>query len=661
MSFLFEGFENAKPQKPINRPIPYIPDTGWRVKRIYPDLSSAKIIGVDCETYDPFMDSHGAGWATGMGHIVGISIATDTGFKAYYPIRHELGQEDNLPPEEVLGWLKRELGRKNQVKVGANITYDVGWLKQEGVEVEGMCMDVQYAEALLNPAGRVALEVLGQKYLREGKDSSDMYKWIQEAYGGDLNGKLRKWIYKTPPRLVGYYAESDADLPIRLIQAMWPLLVKHKLTKVFYLECKLIPVMIKMRFAGVRVDLEKAKRADMGCEKEIRKMHQTMKEQLGFQVNVNSGRDLARAFDRLGLEYEKTKEGNPSFTANFLKSVHHPFAELVTELKTYMKIQSTFIRGYIMEKNTNGFLYGTFHQMRGDDGGTVSGRFSSSDPNLQNIPSRHPILGKLVRSCFVPDEGHLQWRKYDYAQIEYRLMAHFAIGHGADELRAIFAANPEADYHTVMVEIIKSASGIDIPRKNAKTINFGLLYGMMIDKLAWSMGITVEEANPIMDAYHEGAPFVRETMSYYEKQCYEKGYVETILGRKTWFDEWVPRRGGRFMQPLPKEEALRKWGQRIKLAGTHKAINRVLQGSSADQMKSAMLKCHEDGVFDYIGYPRLTVHDELDFSDPGGVNDGFDEVKNIMQTVFNLRVPVLTDPDIGPSWGEVVPFEEQAA
>ena len=514
-------------------------------------------------------------------------------------------------------------------------------------------MDVQFAEALLDPGARVALEGLGRKYVGEGKDSAEMYQWISDAYGCKPTGEARKYIYKTPPRLVGYYAESDADLPIHIIKAQWPLLSRWCLTDVFYMECKLIPLMLKMRFAGVRVDLDKAKEADDTLSAEIRKMHQQIKDQIGFNINVNSGPDLALAFDHLGLEYFRTAAGNPSFTADFLAGLHHPFAELVSEIKSYEKIQSTFIRGYILGMNTNGFLHGQFHQMRGDDGGTVSGRFSSSDPNLQNIPSRHKILGPLLRACFVPDVGH-RWGSADYAQIEYRFMAHFAVGPGADELRAIFAANPEADYHNVMVDIIKEASGHVIERKPAKTINFGLLYGMMLNALARKLAMTPEEAEPVLKAYHQGAPFIGATMKHYEDLCYSQGYVETFMGRKTWFNKWVPKRGGFGKMPLPFEEARQEYGPNIKLADTHKAINRVLQGSSADQMKSAMLKGYEDGYFDVIGVPRLTVHDELNFSLPSGkqAEDGFYDFVRVMETVLPLRVPVLTDAKIESNWAE---------
>lgn len=650
---LFDDFINQPVLKPKHRPLPPIPNTGWRSIRDYPDLSTAKIIAIDVETKE--LDfNQGPGWARGTGHIVGVSVATNNGFCRYYPVRHEVGAEDNLPAHEVFGWLKRELGRKEQCKVGANITYDIGWLGEEGVEVAGLCMDVQYAEALLNPGSRVALERLGHKYVGEGKDSSAMYDWIRQAYA-PTKGAERGEIYRTPPRLVGFYAESDTSLPIQIIQKQWPELSRWGLTQVFYLECELIPLMVAMRREGVTVDLVKAQQQDDFLSAEVERMLAEVRSQIGFNVNVNSGQDLAKAFDKLGLKYSKTESGNPSFTADFLAGMHHPFAELITEIKSYRKIQSTFVRGYIMDKHVNGKLFAQFHQMRSDDGGTVSGRFSSSDPNLQNIPSRHKVLGPLCRGLFIPDYGHAEWWSADYAQIEYRFMVHFAVGPGADAIRQIFVADPNVDYHQVMVDIIHEASGVLIDRKPAKTINFGLLYGMMLKRLAEKLALSEEEARPILDAYHKGAPFIKATMDAYEQEVYDKGYVETILGRKSFFNLWVPQRGGWGKPALPRDLALKEYGSAIKLDGTHKAINRVLQGSSADQMKAGMLKGWKDGIFDQTGVPRLTVHDELNFSKRDcspATEAAFKEFVNIMQTVIPLKIPVLAEEGRGPSWNE---------
>ena len=225
------------------RIMPPIPDTGWRPPTYLPDLSGAACISIDCETYDPDLLTHGPGWARGRGHIVGVSIGADGGGRWYFPIRHEVEPQDNWDPEVVLQWLRHTLGNPRQPKVGANLLYDIGWLRHEGVTVRGELVDVQFAEALLDERADVNLETLGQKYLGEGKESNILYDWCSKYYGGKANGTQRANIYRSPPRLVGPYAESDADLPLRVASAMYPLLVREGLFHLFQMECALIPLL----------------------------------------------------------------------------------------------------------------------------------------------------------------------------------------------------------------------------------------------------------------------------------------------------------------------------------------------------------------------------------------------------------------------------------
>lgn len=643
-----------KNQKPVRRPIPHIPITGWKSRAWFPDLSDARAIAIDTETFDPELLTAGPGWARGVGHIVGISVATDTGFKCYYPIRHELGIEDNLNPEEVFAWLRDVLGNKNQMKVGANLTYDIGWLRQEGVKVAGQKFDVQFAEALLDEEASVALEVLGQKYVGEGKDSNMMYAWLADAYGGKPDGTQRKNIYRCPPSLVGYYAESDATLPLAVAAKQWPLLAHYNLTELMGIECRLIDLLIDMRFQAVRVDLNKANLARDQLIIIERKHQKALNEQCGFDVNVNSGPALVKAFDKFGLEYELTATGNPSFTAEFLKSVDHPLVHEILRIRSVGKARSTFIENYILKKNINGRLYGSFHPLKGDDGGTVSGRFSSKDPNLQNLPARDPVLGPLIRGCFVPDEGHPGWRAIDYSSIEYRFLAHFAQGAGADHVRTVFKNDPFADYHQIVTDMVNDAADIGLKRKPAKTINFGLVYGMGLDKLARALGLSSAEGKKIIDIYFESLPYVKTTLEYYSNAAGRDGFVQTILGRRSRFNHYVPStRGGRSKQPLPYAQAIAMYGQRIERVGLHKAVNRVLQGSAADLMKKAMVDCYDAGLFDEL-MPCLTVHDELDWSDPctPRTDEQFREIRHIMETAIpGLSVPIICATDRGPDWG----------
>jgi len=647
--------EDEKNIKQNRRPLPGIPNTGWKTKPLFPDLSSAKAIALDTETYDPELMESGPGWARGIGHIVGVSIATNDGFKCYYPVRHTVCPEDNLDPQVVFAWLSEQLGRSYQTKVGANLIYDVGWLRQEGIKVAGKKLDVQFAEALIDEEASVALETLGQKYLGLGKESSRMYEWLADAYGGKPNGSQRKNIWRCPPSLVGAYAESDATLPLDIIQKQWPLLGQFGLFQVFDIECRLIDLLVDMRFKSVRVDLAKANKAHDDLIV-IERDHQIiLNEQCGFNVSVNSGPSLARAFDKFGIVYPRTEKGAPSFTSDYFKSVTHPLAAEVARVRQVQKARSTFIDNYILKKNVDGRVYGSFHPLKGDSGGTVSGRFASSDPNLQNLPARDPIIGPLIRGCFVPDCGHPGWRAFDYSSIEYRFLAHYAVGHGSDHVRGVFNKDPFADYHQIVCDMVNDLTGIGLKRKPAKTINFGLVYGMGLAKLAASLGLSDEEGKSLINTYFEALPYVKATLEHYGTLTGREGYIATVLGRRSHFNNYVPStRGGRNCIPLPYEQAVAAYGSRVERVGLHKAVNRLLQGSAADLMKKAMVDCYDDGLFNDL-MPCLTVHDELDWSDPcePWSDAQFKEIRHVMETaVPGLSVPIIVACDRGTCWGD---------
>jgi len=636
--------------------MPEIPDTGWVPPKMLPNLSNAKVLSIDTETFDPDLLTKGPGWARGVGHMVGVSIS-DGHNDWYFPIRHEIEAGDNWDPDIVINWLKRTLGNPKQAKVGANIIYDLGWLRQEGVIVRGPVYDVQHAEALLDESSPVNLEHLGQKYLGLGKESEVLYQWCSDYYGGAVGPSQRKNIYRTPPRLTGHYAESDASLPLSILMKQWPLLIEQGLMPVFEMECELIYLMLDMRYTGVEVDIPAAEKLSvelMGFSEERSK---ELERKLGFSVNVNSSGELARAFDEVGLPYGKTLKGNPSFTKEFLETVEHPIADLIRDIRKFDKLKGTFVDSYILDSHVNGRVYCQFHQLRSDDGGTRSGRFSSSTPNLQNIPSRDPILAPMIRGLFIPDPGDPYWRKYDYSQIEYRCLAHDACGPAGEVLRQVFLDDPNADYHVVTQDLVERETGIVLPRKAIKNINFGLIYGMGIDTLAKGLGLSKKEGKHLFGAYHAGAPYAQATMDHYSEMALNTGEVSTIMGRKSRFSLWEPLKFSRGIFPLPYDKALMKWG-RIQRAGSHKALNRRLQGSAADIMKKAMHKCYVDGIFDETGIPKLTVHDELNFSDPGNKAEAFREMRRTMETALRLNIPIKADGEIGPDWGHVKDIEE---
>lgn len=634
----------------IARVMPPIPDTGWVAPNEFPDLRSEPALCIDVETYDPELLDHGPGWARGSGHIVGLAVGTPQGKRYYFPIRHEIEKDQNLDAERVLAWAREMFCDPTQPKIGANITYDVGWLREEGVHVRGKLYDVQFAEALLRETATVSLDDLGERYLGIGKTSNELYEWCDAFYGGGTTDQ-RKNIYRAPPRLVGPYAEGDVDLPFLVMAQQWGPLNDQGLMDLFRMECDLIYLVIEMRFAGVSVDLEHVEGMQSELVKEIEEFSKQIKQQVGFDVNIGSGQQMAEAFDLLGLPYSRTAKGNPSFTKPFLKSLKHPFPKLVLKKRTREKLLGTFVESYVLNSHIEGKVYGQFHQLRKDDGGARSGRFSSSTPNLQNIPSRSKI-GNVIRKGFIPDPGHVYWRKYDYSQIEYRALTHYAVGEGADDVRQRYRKEPKTDFHTMVKNIIYEVVGQNLERPLVKNINFGTVYGMGIVTLAEYLNLSMAEAKRLLEAIHQAAPFLRQTMDATMEEAATFGYITTILGRRSRFNLWVPDRYHEEAVPLPYEQALLSY-RNPKRAYLHKALNRRLQGSAADLIKKAMLQAWNDGIFDYIGVPRLTVHDELDFSDPGGVEDGFEALVDVMETAIPFNVPIKVELEIGPSWGEV--------
>lgn len=664
--FWQDVLDPTKGRAAVARAMPPIPDTGWTTPKDFPNLSAAEYLTIDTEGKDPELTTHGPGWARGKSHIVGVSVGTPEGYSWYFPMRHEIEPEYNMDPEKVLAWLRDTLGNPKQAKLGANLLYDVGVLRCEGVTVAGELVDVQFAEALLDERAEVNLDVLGIKYAGVGKESNLLYDWCSRFYGGKANGTQRANIYRAPPRLVGPYAQGDVDLPTRVIREQYPLLAKEGLLDLFAMECALIPLLVEMRLEGVSIDIPKAEALRDKIVEDVKGLKKKLRDLAGFEVETNAAQSIAKAFDKFGYPYSRTEpskshpKGQPSFTKEFLAKAKNPIAQGVYEIRKLEKLQTVFLESYLLESHVNGKVFCSFHPLREDEGGTRSGRFSSSHPNLQNIPVRDDIWGPLIRGLFIPDPGHVAWRKYDYSQIEYRFLIHYAVGRGAEEARQHFRDRPDTDYHEWALDLIAPKAGWDISskelrkkwRRPVKNINFGLIYGMGEEKLAEDLGLSLAEAKRVFAAYHSGVPFAKPTIETCSREAQDTGAVTTILRRKSRFDLWEPdtRRRDWTMVPLEFSQAIRRYGS-IKRAYTYRALNRRLQGSAADMMKMAMLQCWQQGIFTATGIPRLTVHDELDFSDPGGRDEAFLEMKRILETAIPLKIPVRADGDIGPDWG----------
>lgn len=644
-------------------PRPPVPKTGWKMVNEFPSLRSAKAISFDVETKDPEIKEFGPGWARGRGHIIGVAIATNDGFKRYYPMRHDGGP--NCDPQHVLGWLNEELSRPHQHKLGHNLIYDLGWLAHEGVDIRGTIHDTWTAEKLLRHSADATLEECAQRYLGEGKDSDALYEWAWSYWGRGKPGpkEIRELAmtnsWRVPPELVGFYAESDVDLPLRILPEQCAKLGAKGLWDVYRLECDLLPLLVQMRLAGVSVDVDAAEQAKEYITKEIDLLQKKVDEIAGQPVNTGSPIEMGRVFDRLKIEYPLTeKSQKPQLKAEFLKTLEHPIGQLIVDVEELKKLRSTFLQNAILDSNVNGKIYCQIKPLT-----AVTGRMSASDPNTQQIPSRTE-LGKKVREIFTPDEGHDHMRKSDYSSVESRILGHFAVGTGSRELRREYRRNPKTDYHNFTRDLIKATVGLELDRKHVKNCNFAGIYGASEDKLRRMMGLSKEEATIFFEAYHGGLPYIRETMDAASRYAEEHGYTETILGRRAVFDRWEPKhtpRGAPRPVALKFNAAVKLYGPNIKRAYLHKALNYIIQGSAADLMKSAMVKCWKDGIFDVIGVPRLVVHDELVYSVReynAEFEQAYAEMVHVMETAVKFRVPIRVESEWGPSWGKTFSLKD---
>lgn len=631
--------------------------TKWHLPSEFPRLDAAAAISLDIETKDPKLTTHGPGTQRGDGFIAGIAVGVPTGERWYFPMRHERGP--NLAPNAVLAWARDELCRERQPKVGTNLLYDLEWLHHEGVPVNGRMLDIACAEPLIDENKfQYNLDSIAQTHLGETKVDEELYAWCAEAFGGQPTKRAQAGnIWRAPADVVGPYAEGDVDLPLRIWNKQRKLLERDNVKDLFELEIALIPLLLAMRLRGVRVDLERAEEVRAIMHRKQQDAQDRLNTIAGFEVGLWKVDHLERLFTDAGVRFgrtPKTKKG--SFTKDWLAAQSHPAARALYDARRYDKAIGTFIDGHVYNHQWNGRVHCLFHPLRSDDGGTVSGRFSSSKPNLQNIPSRDPELGPLVRSIFCGERGE-GWRRYDYSQIEYRLLAHYAIGEGSKDVRAQFNRDPTTDFHEMVRQLIYKVTGNLIDRKPTKNINFGLCYGMGKPKLVRNLGLTESEGDELFHAYHTGAPFVKATYDRCAKVAADDGYIKTLLGRRRRFNKYEPFRWGKNEDriALPRAEAEEKWGYGIRRAYTHKALNSLLQGGAADLLKKAMLDLWKSGVFDVVGVPLVTVHDELGFSDSGSPEseEAFQEVQRIMENAVPLRVPVLCEGEAGPNWGEV--------
>jgi len=622
-------------------------DTEWVPPSEIPELVyEADVVAIDLETHDPDIKTKGPGWATNNGKVIGVAIAAN-GWKGYFPVAHEKGP--NLD-ERIFKRNFKKILDKDNIKVFHNAMYDVGWMRQWGLEVKGTIVDTMIAAPLIDENRfRYSLNELSKDYLKEKKYETELYEAASQ-WGTDAKGEM----HKLPAMIVGPYAEKDAELTLKLWEIFKLQIVEDELQQVFELETKLFPVLFEMKSKGVRVDLDRAETIKKNFKNTEKKILDKILQDTGVAVDIWAAASVAKAFDSAGIKYERTaKSKQPKFDKGFLSNHPSDLARMVVEAREINKASTTFI-DTLLKHSHEGRIHAEIHQLRGDKGGTVSGRLSMSNPNLQQIPARHPTIGPAIRSLFIPEEGE-QWGSFDYSQQEPRIIVHFAKQldlAGSKEVASAYINDPTTDFHQKVAEMA------NIDRKKAKTINLGLSYGMGQGKLAKELGLNTEDAQDLFKEYHSSVPFIRELKNMATQQASRrgenKGFVRTLMKRKCRFNLWEPdtpfkkRKPGdviHFNQPLPKQQAQEEYGPAVRRAFTYTAFNRIIQGSAADQTKQAMVDLHAEGIT-----PMIQIHDEIAVSVP---NDKISKrVVEIMENACKLKVPSKVDAELGKNWGD---------
>jgi len=622
----------------------FVPESKWKEPASLPHVPTGVILAVDTETRDIGLASdRGAGWATKEGYIAGISVAwNEQSF--YIPIRHP--DTANLDTELVVGWLQDAMSRADEV-IFHNSSYDVGWLSTYGVSVNfDTTHDTQFMACMIDE-NQLSYS-LNECCNREGVLGKDETALREAASAFGIDPKKDMW--QLPAKYVAEYAMQDARATLDLYQKLKLKIVEQSLTEAYRLEMDLVPMFLEMRRRGVRVNESEADKVQKSLREQRDALLEKTRLSLGWRRpltvdDMNSSIVLSSIFDAEGVSYPrtpKTKKG--SFKSDWMSASDHWLPNAVTGIRQLNDLSEKFIGNYILGSTFLGRIHSEIHQLRDDDGGTRSYRLSYSNPPLQQIPSRTEN-GRLIRTIFEAEKGQL-WYAADYSQQEPRMSVHFASACGvvgAEDAVRYYCDDPNADFHQMVAELT------GLSRKQAKIINLGLMYGMGLAKLAKSLGVSLEQAEEIINQYNSRMPFVKNLAEFCEARAKNKGFIRLLDGARCRFDFWEPAWGdgsGVRSPPLPLALAEERYvGRKLKRSHVRKAMNRLIQGSSARQTKMAMRECFKEGHI-----PLLQMHDELDF----GISEPrvADRVCEIMNTVVRLAIPMAVDGQYGWNWGQ---------
>jgi len=643
------------------------------------DLTDIDIVAIDLETSDPNLKTKGLGAVRKDGFVTGIAIATKKQ-TFYFPLAHAM--TDNLPVKETWDYLNEKLFKNKDIrKVFHNAIYDVCWIRAStGEMVQGELLDTMIAASVIDETRmKYSLDAISKIYLNETKYKYDLTDKVKAWSEGVIQDPMTN-MEKLPYSLVKDYAEQDVNLTLKLWNIFDKKLDEVLYTKthadgrveektcrkIFELETKLFPCLVDMKFKGVKIDVEKARAFGKRLEKTKNSIINYIERRTGIKIEMWAASSIKALLDHENInDYEVTKAGLPQLPKDYLSSHKNKYLRLIAKARNFDKTQNTFIEG-LLEFVHEGRIHADINQIRSDQGGTVTGRFSMSNPNLQQIPSKG-FIGKKMRELFLPEDD-CEWGSFDYSQQEPRIVVHYALAlgmPGTDTLLEEFNKE-DADFHQIVADMAQ------ISRTMAKTINLGLFYGMGKIKLASELGLDRPKANKLFADYHAKVPFVKQLSIDLINFAEENKLLYTLEDRFCRFNKWETRDRkwnnsiNRYdpVDILDKEVAQKYYtDDRLnkgyvadptyehftdfyKPAFTYKALNRLIQGSAADMTKKAMVNLYEQGIL-----PQIQIHDELCLS----IKDEEQAriVKETMENAITLEVNNKVNYKHGKNWGSI--------
>ena len=621
----------------------FMPQVEWFPPEEFPDLSKYDEISIDLETKDPDLKTKGSSSMRGQGDVVGIAVAVKD-WAAYYPIAHESGP--NLERKKVLGWFQDVLKTKAD-KIFHNAIYDMCWIHRLGLTVHGTVVDTMIMTSLVNENRfRYDLNSVSYDYTGMTKNETALQEAAKE-WGVDPKAEM----YKLPAMYVGDYAEKDAEITLALWQELKKEIEFQDLQSIVELEQEVFPCILDMKIKGVRVSEKQVEGLEYKLKKTYDSHIKRIHNDTGIYPEVWAAKSIENICKKLNIDdFDRTEKTNkPSFTKSYLKKHKNPVLRSLNSARELDKLANTFLKS-IKNYVYKGRIHADIHQLRGDFGGTITGRLSYSNPTLQQLPN-YTNIGMGIRSIFLPEEGH-KWGCFDYSQQEPRLVVHYALATlGTTGVASIAEEynkeGSDTDFHKMVADIT------GMPRREAKTINLGLFYGMGKAKLQDQLGVAEQRAKELLTTYHTKVPFVKQLIYHTMDRAQQRGWIRTILGRRCRFNKWEPRTFGLHKPQTFEEASLEHGTWNIKRAFTYKALNKLIQGSAADMTKQAMVNLREAGIT-----PMIQLHDELNISFE---NEGqADEIKEIMEQAVPLKVPNKVDFEDGECWGDIINNREEA-